>query len=212
LKTFYILAFISSASAILPIATKVSFTRRPLCIYDSLIILSLASISTDIISYEYHLITKNNWPFINLFLILQILVLFSILFSFNKKIWALIFVFFFICFAGYNYYWEFNQKSLNAETNFVGSVFLIAFTFDCYNKIMKELPVKHLYDHPIFWISCGVLFYYTCVFFPYIFNNQFLELNLMDFQSQWTLHNILNIVKNVCLALAIWTNYRMRLL
>lgn len=212
LKFFEFNTNFSLLSALLPLVSRLFIRRRPYSIYDVIIILEFVSIIIDCICLSYAARKQNNWPFINSFIIFQVFILFTIFYSYNRKKWALVFLVIFACFAVYNFYLYPLQPSMHTATNLVGSAFLIAFGIDCINKIMEELPVKHLYDHPIFWVCCGVFFYFTGNLLPFLFNNQYLELNLMDFKSHWALHNFLNIVKNVCLALAIWTNYRMRLL
>ena len=211
MNSFYLFAFASAASAIVPIAVKTFITRKEFSVYDVLIVLSFISIATDAVCFIYSQNKTNNWPFINLFLIFQVLILFFVLYQYNKRNWAFVFLIFFICFAGYNYYWFYDQISMHTATNYIGSAFLIAFAFDCIDKIMVELPVENIYDHPIYWICCSVFLYFTGNFFPFLFNNQYLELNLMDMRAHWVIHNFLNICKNVCFALALWMNYRMRL-
>lgn len=210
MSSFHFIAAISFLSAFIPILCGLIYRRKGINKFDNLILLGIISFLIDIICLVYFFKKQNNWPFINLYIIIQVVILFTILYRFNKRKWALIFGILFIGYASYNFYWFFNQSSVHTPTDYISSAFLIAFALDCIDKLMVELPVRNIYQHPIFWICCGVFLYFTGNFFPFLFNNHYLKLNMLDMRAYWILHNFLNVCKNICFALAIWSQYKIQ--
>ena len=70
---------------------------------------------------------------------------------------------------------------------------------------MSKTPVYLIGQFPPFWITTGLFFYCSLSFLILSFS-RYLAKNypLDEFQFVWMFHNIMNIFKNLCFAVAIW--------
>ncbi len=71
--------------------------------------------------------------------------------------------------------------------------------------MMAGTPVLLIKKYPPFWISTGIFFYCSLGFIIFT-TSRYLATNysLEDFRLVWMFHNIMNIFKNLCFAVAIW--------
>lgn len=74
--------------------------------------------------------------------------------------------------------------------------------------LFRDLPVERIQDMPMLWVIFGFLFYYGGTLFLFLANNIVLESNLESHRAIWVLHNILNVMKNVFLSIALWKQYK----
>lgn len=87
-------------------------------------------------------------------------------------------------------FWHFNTISRTIEA----FIFTVAGLLFFYSMLKKESNLK-LEKNPLFWINTGILLYFMGNFFLFMLNS-FLQTKA-SFQTYWTLHSVLNILKNV---------------
>lgn len=81
---------------------------------------------------------------------------------------------------------------------------IVAWMTIYFKSLLDELPSESLYDVPLFWVCTGALLFYSGNLFNFIFANLFMEGELAYNTKAWILHLVLNIIKNLLFALALW--------
>lgn len=80
----------------------------------------------------------------------------------------------------------------------------IVFSIFHFFKLMRDLPSTHIHQLPMFWIDTAVLVYFAGAFFIFLLRNYLIEVMNDDQIVYWSLHNILNIIKNILFAVGLW--------
>jgi hypothetical protein len=93
------------------------------------------------------------------------------------------------------------------RSNAVDGLVLVIVSLVFFYKLLTELKVIHIHRLPILWISFATLFYYSGNFFVFLASS-YLEKDPETFFLFWTLHNVLNVIKNILFAVALWQSYR----
>ena len=171
---------------------------------------SVASIFFDATAYLFIIQNINTWPVGNLFIIVQFAILF---FSLSRYINILFLDCFFygcVVFSLANYFFLQNAYIFNSYTAYVIGIFMITSALSLLYRLMVELPVERIDRLPEFWIAFAVLVYYGGTLFLFLFNNYLIDHLPKSHQAIWTLHNLLNVTKNVFLFAAIWTQCKNR--
>ncbi len=88
----------------------------------------------------------------------------------------------------------------NHESRVFESFLLIAYALLYFNHLSKELSTSpdNFLQQPMFWISLGVLLYFSGNFFLFSFYRYIAKV----FPMIWTLHSILNILNNIFIAIS----------
>ncbi|MGB3548903.1 MAG: hypothetical protein WBA17_18155 [Saprospiraceae bacterium] len=80
----------------------------------------------------------------------------------------------------------------------------------CYfYQLLKNVEINRLESDPLFWVSCGLLIYFSGSLFIFLMSNYFLankNYELLD--SIYGMHSILNIIANLAYTIALWINSR----
>ncbi|MEM9921823.1 MAG: hypothetical protein AAF990_27210 [Bacteroidota bacterium] len=84
----------------------------------------------------------------------------------------------------------------NAYVRAVESLLIIFLTIAFFYKIMKEVVIKRLERLPLFWMSVGLLIYFSAGLFIFIFSNYILPSVKLSY-TFWGIHAILNIMLNL---------------
>ena len=95
--------------------------------------------------------------------------------------------------------------AFNSIPRSVEALILIALALLYLRQLLDELVVKRLSRHPMFWVTVGVLFYFSGTFFLFaaikVFDTS-LAPSLVD--RLWELNYVANIVFNLFLTVALW--------
>ena len=95
--------------------------------------------------------------------------------------------------------------SFNVYARTMESFLLMLFALTFFGKTLKEMKIKHLETHPLFWVSCGVLLYFSANFFIFIFSGDLYNLGgVPTWYEFWGLHAILTFLLNLFYAIALW--------
>lgn len=99
-----------------------------------------------------------------------------------------------------------NNTDLTSISNALASLVLIIVSIMFFYKLLNELKVESIHRQPILWIAFAALFYYSGNLFVFLAFSYLIKTGyLLDV---WTLHQILNIIKNIFFAVALWQSYR----
>lgn len=209
MKPELIIAHFSSGSVLIPLMLvfaswkKLTVELKPLF---WILLVSLLSDALALILMQYSIHTH----FIgNIYLIAQ----FSLLILIFRKqlhnnrivdfILALFILFFIINISFFQGPWVFNSVS-----NVVACLILIAFCLFYFYRLLNDLPIVHIQQLPMLWITFAVLTYYGGNFFLFLVKNYLTYGDAGTHKIMWILHNLLNITKNILFAIALWQSYR----
>lgn len=95
----------------------------------------------------------------------------------------------------------------NSSARVLESLLLIIFSLLYFYKTLRELKIKRLEQEPIFWISTGILIYFSGNFLIFICCNYIITSNPFLFTA-WGLHAILNICLNLLFTIALLVNQK----
>lgn len=205
----FLIAYSSFGSVFIPLALAIIQWKRvwddfrPLCL---ILILSLSTDLSSILLIRFS-INPNTYLIGNIYLVAQ----FSLLALLFRKqlpnpriVDIILFLFIVFCIIDFLFFqgpWVFNSVS-SVVTSFV----LISFCLFYFYKLLNDLPIVHIHELPMLWISFAVLIYYGGNFFLFLVNNHLTHDG--PHKLMWILHNLLNISKNILFAFALWQSYR----
>lgn len=209
----FLLAYISIGSVFIPIAFALANGKKLLEELKPLRWILFISLSCDLLSLGISLTgsMRNTHWIGNIYMILQ----FSLLvLTFRRQLQSnriidivhITFVVFYVVnISFFQGPWIFNSV-----TNAVACIILIVLTMYYFYRLLNDLPTDHIQSLPMLWVSFAVLVYYAGNFFL------FLTANYLTYEGvgkgthllMWNLHNLLNIIKNILFAIALWQSYR----
>lgn len=176
---------------------------------DLKIIVALAAVSLVADTAALLLATHriNTWPVGNLFLMTQAVLLFYV---WRKQHSALVNVLFYACiaFGVINFLFGQGRHTFDQYTIYLTGIILIATVLYFFYLLIQNLPAERVQSLPLFWIAIAVLVYYGGTIFVFLFNNYFLTQLTAHHPAMWTVHNIINIAKNILFFIALWVNDR----
>jgi len=154
----------------------------------------------------------NNWPIGNIYIILQFILLYNIFVSKDKNWIIRILLICFLSFAIINFVFLQTPTTFNSRTSYIGALFVIILALWYLYGLFREMPIANILNMPMLWVSFGVLFYFAGTLFLFLFNNYLILNQPQNHQLIWVLHNVLNIIKNLLFAVALWKYYRRSML
>lgn len=88
----------------------------------------------------------------------------------------------------------------------VVTILVLAYFF----KLIRNLPTVHIYYIPMFWISIGMLAFFTGNFFLYVVRDYLVQVMKDNMIFYWSLHNILGIVAYIFYSIGMWQAKKFR--
>jgi len=196
------IATASYVSCLLPLIF--SLLKRPSSKAIHLVrILIAASFLFDTVSLFYGRQGHNTYPINNFFLLIQFLILLLIYreaFSWPKPIVYWIGSIYTVLFM-INYLFIQSPYSLDSYAYTASCVVLIVISLLYFRYLLKKLPETFVHRSPLIWINIAVLLYFGGNLFLFMVYNFFVS-------GIWILHNMLNIIKNILLFVAVWQSQR----
>ncbi|MBL7856293.1 MAG: hypothetical protein JNM57_01290 [Cyclobacteriaceae bacterium] len=107
-----------------------------------------------------------------------------------------------------NYFFYQTPYRFNSYTSYTGALVMLFYSLIYLYDLLHDLPTERIQDIPMLWIVFAFLFYYGGTLFVFLTNNLLLESNLDIHRANWILHNMLNVMKNVFLSIALWKHYK----
>lgn len=208
----FAVAYASIGSVLIPIAFALANGKRLPAELKPLRWILFISLSCDLVSLGISLtgLMKNTHWIGNLYMILQfsfLILIFRRQLQSNRiiDIVHIVFVLFYVVnISVFQGPWIFNSV-----TNAVACIILIVITMYYFYRLLNDLPTDNIQSLPMLWLSFAVLVYYAGNFFL------FLAANYLTYGGvegthllMWNLHNLLNIIKNILFAIALWQSYR----
>lgn len=204
---FIHLDLVSAFSVLLPIILVVIGWRvlnRELKLIATLLMFSALS---DALSYIFISYSINSWPIVNVFFLIQFVILYFVFFSNFKKLVNILF-YLFILFCLINYFFGQSPFKFNSISSYSGALFMLVLALSYLYRLFWQLPVERVQDLPMLWIAFAVLIYFGGTLFLFLFNNYLIDNEPGTHQAIWVLHNMLNVSKNVFLSIALWKHYK----
>jgi hypothetical protein len=112
-------------------------------------------------------------------------------------------LFFFLLFVLIDMIWLSGLEQFNSYSTAVEGLLVIFLTLCYFYKTLRELRIKYLEREPVFWVSTGVLLYYSSNLFIFLFTN-FINSSLEALYIIWGIHGIFSILLNILYAIALW--------
>ncbi|WKZ58657.1 MAG: hypothetical protein QY309_12350 [Cyclobacteriaceae bacterium] len=212
MKSLLIIAYVSVLSPLIPLI--VAFIRPTNLKVEQWFLVSLLCLSllSDGLLWFFLDSGINNWPIVNIYLIVQIILLYRIFRSDKKSTLTKIFISTFLTFAVINFVFLQTPEVFNSRTSNIGALFIIAMALSYLYHLFKEMPINNILDMPMLWVAFAVLFYFAGTLFLFLLNNYLIVNQPENHQLGWVLHNILNIIKNLFFAVALWKYYKRSML
>lgn len=209
----FLIAYSSFGSVFIPLTIALIQWKKMWDDFKPLCIILILSLATDLISILF--IQYSNNPNTNTYLIgnIYLIAQFSLLVLVFRKqlpnqriIDVILVLFIFFCIINILLFqgpWIFNSVS-----NVVASLILMSFCMFYFYRLLHDLPIVHVQQLPMLWISFAVLTYYAGNFFIFLVKNYLTYGESGSHKLMWILHNLLNITKNILFAIALWQSYR----
>jgi hypothetical protein len=210
MKSLLVVAYVSVLSPLVPLSIafiKPSNFKVEQWLLVSLLCLSLLS---DGLLWYFLDLGINNWPVVNIYLIVQIILL-NFIFR-NKNLLTQILFIAFVVFAVINFLFLQTPEVLNSRTSNFGALFIIGVALWYLYRLFQKMPINNILDMPMLWVAFAVLFYFAGTLFLFLFSNYLIANQPENHQLGWVLHNILNIIKNLFFAVALWKYYKRSML
>jgi hypothetical protein len=207
----FLIAYLSFGSIILPLLLSTIQWKK---LTGDLVILHWILISSFLIDSGSLVLMKlfnrgNTQPLVNAYLLIQFSLLFFIYArQFRNK---LAFIIIYVCFLLFYFINLFYFQSIfvfNTNSNVFASLILIICALSYFYKLLNDLPLVHIHQLPMLWISFAALTYYSGTLFLFLANNYLTEVASTSHVVMWILHNLLNIIKNILFVIALWQSYR----
>ncbi|GEM_PF-1524970 len=209
--------FISSLSIIIPLIVGLVRFRKLSPTQKLLSYLVIASALTEIIANILWYQQLRNLEVYNVYALINFNLLAIILSRHLYLTWRKPLKLFLICFNGYFIidalffkdlkHWEYNFNS-NLTTS--ASIILIVLALSYFHKLLKEVRYQKLERNSQFWISSGIVMYYSGTLILFLLGNQvndpeysyYYELHF----AAWGLNSFFNLVLNTTYTIALWVN------
>lgn len=100
--------------------------------------------------------------------------------------------------------------SFNSNVTTSSSLIFISLSIAYFFKLLKEVKYQKLEKTPMFWISTGVLMYYSSTLILFLLGEVFEGSNLARdvALAAWGLNSIFNMMINTFYSLALWVKHR----
>lgn len=205
----FLIAYCSIGSVLIPLSVAMIKWKKMWNEWKLICLILVLSLVADLLSLALIQYRINTYLIVNIYLISQ----FSLLvLTFRKQfrnqrvvdVILILFVFFYLV----NVTFFQGPKVFNSVSNVVACLILIAFCLFYFYRLLNDLPIVHIQQLPMLWIAFAVLTYYGGNFFLFLVKNYLTYGEAGSHKVMWILHNLLNIIKNILFAVALWQSYR----
>lgn len=206
------IAYFSAGSVMVPLSIAFFSWRQSVRRVAPLVVLLVASMMSDGISVVLFNRSLNSYFFVNVFLLVQFLCCYVMLTRWDSPRGVVNQVFLIVCsflfFA--NLFLGQGIGVFNSYSNSTFGLILIFASLRYFYRLLRDLPEADVYRIPEFWIAAAILSYYAGTLLLFVVNN-YLTMGVGgSHQAVWILHNLVNVLKNLFFAIALWHNYHSR--
>lgn len=200
-----VLAYISFGSVLIPLGLYASIKFNINLELRPLVKLLVVALLCDLGSLGLIQYSINTYPIGNFYLFAQFSILYYLFINYLRTPKILIWVFILFClFYLLNISFFQGPLQFNSITNVFASLILILLSLYYLFSLLKKLPTVHIHRLPLLWVSFAALTYYGGNFFLFLLSDYLTRSNDGSLAIMWTMHNFLNIIKNILFAIAIW--------
>lgn len=201
------IAYLSMYSIALPLTVGLVLYHRLQHIQKVILLLVLLSVSTEIIAHLVRYQGNIQNLIYSLFTVLEYMLL-AYVFAQGVKpflkqpfFWKITTSF--LLFVIVDMIWISGIEQFNSYSTAIEGLVLILFSLIFFYKTLQDLKIKHLEREPLFWISTGVLLYFSSSLFIFLFTNYVNSSNRALFII-WGIHGIFSILLNISYSIALW--------
>lgn len=206
--TSWLLAQISVFSGLLPATVAIINRKYATSIQKILFLLVSITLLVEIVAYVFAgLFSINNMLIFHIYTFVELLLLGLI---YQKELKSTIrpnffrsLIMLFFIFAVFNSLFIETIFQFNAKARAVSSLLIIFFALSYFYQLLKEVKIKKLEREPMFWLSIGLLIYFSSSFFIFIFSNYIAPSVKLSF-TFWGIHALLNISLMIFYTIALW--------
>lgn len=203
---FLFIAYLSIASVLIPLSLAIPQWKRIPKEISSLRWLLVAGIIVEILGRILGIMGQPNALVYDVFMFIQFTVLMYIFsFQFERKVLLIIAYAGIVAFYSIGYFLNDDDLTALVSSNAIDGLVLISISLIFFYKLLSELKVMGIHRLPVLWIAFATLVYYSGNLFVFLAMHY---VQTDDFLLTWKLHNILNVVKNILFAIALWQTYR----
>jgi hypothetical protein len=209
IKLVFLIAYSSIASVLVPLGIAILHGKTMPKEFKPLYLTLVISLTCDISAFFLVRYSINTHWIGNIYLAAQfslLVLIFRKQFHLKRTI-DIIFAFFILFFVVNISFFQ-GPLTFNSVSNVVASLVLIGFCLFYFYRLLNDLPIIHIHQLPMLWISFAVLTYYGGNFFLFLVKNYLTYGDAGSHKLMWILHNLLNIIKNILFAVALWQSYR----
>jgi len=208
-KIDLLIAYLSIGSVLIPLTIAVIHWKKMAAELKPLCWILLVSLTCDMLSFLLIELKLNTLLVVNIYLFAQFSFLIWLFKIQLKRKYVLNFTYlFFVIFFIVNICFFQGPWVFNSFSNVVACLILICLTLYYFSRLLNDLPTFYIYQLPMLWISFAVLLYYAGNFFLFLISNYLVLKAEESHRMLWILHNLLNIIKNILFAVALWQSYR----
>ena len=95
-------------------------------------------------------------------------------------------------------------SQFNTFQRFAESLLVLGLVLAYFHKTIRELLIIHLEREPMFWVSVGLLLYFSGNVFIFISSNYVIQHSRALSIKMWAIHALLYIILNALYAVALW--------
>ena len=92
----------------------------------------------------------------------------------------------------------------NTVQRFAESLLVLGLVLLYFYKVIRELAIKHLEREPLFWVSVGLLLYFSGNIFIFVSSNYVIQHSKALSLRMWDVHAMLYMALNSLYAVALW--------
>lgn len=160
----------------------------------------------------YHLKFSNTLPTLHLYTVTEFSILWLFYYRYFKKFYSQkamkSILIFFVLFAIFNAIFLQKLNTFNTYARGLESIVMIFYCMLAFNKILVELDTRYLIRQPVYWVTSGVLFYFSGNLVVFVLSNYFSNDNQLLLVA-WGIHAILMAILNIFIAIGLWQTRRL---
>jgi len=197
----------SQASILIPLITGLRFYGALDRKFKILLLYFFISGTTEIIASNMKIIFSNNMPLLHIFTIIEFFLfatIYYIYFSNHQLAKRMIAIssFLFLLSAVldatyFNGFWRSNTISHSVE-----SIILVMFSLLYFFSFFKEISEEEVWKKSMFWLSSGVVIYFSINIFLFMLANYLLKKNYNLVDQGYNMHAFINIFVNIIFAIS----------
>jgi hypothetical protein len=207
---FVYLSQISTYAAVVPLVISFFIFRRFNLIQKRLLLLVVVLFLTEIISTVLWSKNINNNPLFHIYTIIEFTILVKIyqsaLANYFRPIFLNGLIAAFIIFAICNVIWLQSLFEFNSNVTIVSCLLCILLPIFYFYSLLKDAVLSRLDLNPMFWISFGLLIYFSTNLITFYLNQ---DLMLEDRYTIWGIHSVVNTVLVIFYIVALWVKPKM---